>query len=83
MYILPSIFYGFVSLERDFYFHLFSILSICTVFVWGFTYETKFFTLEQVEELYGMVSKAWQSKKFRAQDSFQNAKDIEDGKMEE
>jgi len=33
-------------------------------------YETKGLTLEQVDELYGIVNKAWQSKKFRPQISF-------------
>lgn len=32
-----------------------------------FIYETKGLTLEQVDELYGIVSKAWKSKDFRPQ----------------
>lgn len=33
-------------------------------------YETKGLTLEQVDELYGIVGKAWQSNKFRPQVHF-------------
>jgi SP family sugar:H+ symporter-like MFS transporter len=33
-------------------------------------YETKGLSLEQVDELYGIVSKAWKSKAFRPQVSF-------------
>lgn len=32
---------------------------------WLFIYETKGLTLEQVDELYGIVGKAWKSKDFR------------------
>jgi MFS transporter, SP family, sugar:H+ symporter len=43
---------------------------IAIAFVWGFIYETKGLTLEQVDELYGMVSQAWKSKAFRPKVSF-------------
>jgi MFS transporter, SP family, sugar:H+ symporter len=43
---------------------------IAIVFVWSLIYETKGLTLEQVDELYGMVSKAWKSKAFRPKVSF-------------
>lgn len=33
-------------------------------------YETKGLSLEQVDELYGVVSKAWKSKQFRPQVQF-------------
>ena len=39
-------------------------------------YETKGLSLEQVDELYGMVSKAWLSKAFRPKVSY---RDVEDG----
>ena len=35
-------------------------------------YETKGLSLEQVDELYGIVSQAWKSKSFRPQVSFQD-----------
>ena len=43
------------------------------VFVWAFIYETKGLTLEQVDELYGLVDKAWKSKDFRPQVSYRES----------
>ena len=37
---------------------------ICVAFVYLLIYETKGLSLEQVDELYGKVGKAWQSKGF-------------------
>jgi len=45
-------------------------------FVWAFIYETKGPSLEQVDELYGKVDKAWKSKKFIPTVSLQDVKDI-------
>ncbi|KAB8542142.1 hypothetical protein FH972_025605 [Carpinus fangiana] len=45
----------------------------CVAFVFFMIYETKNLTLEQVSELYGIVGKAWKSKEFRPQVSFQDA----------
>ena len=45
---------------------------IAIAFVWAFIYETKGLTLEQVDELYGVVNKAWQSKKFRPKLAFRD-----------
>jgi len=42
-----------------------SFCFVCIAFVWFMIYETKGLTLEQVDELYGVVSKAWKSKEFR------------------
>ena len=36
-------------------------------------YETKGLTLEQVDELYGLVDKAWQSKQFRPKVNFRES----------
>jgi len=38
---------------------------ICIAFVWFMIYETKGLSLEEVDELYGIVNKAWLSAKFR------------------
>jgi SP family sugar:H+ symporter-like MFS transporter len=43
---------------------------VCIAFVWLMIYETKGLTLEQVDELYGIVGKAWKSKEFRPAVSF-------------
>jgi len=37
---------------------------LCIAFVWTMIYETKGLSLEQVDELYGIVGKAWKSKHF-------------------
>ena len=42
-----------------------SFCFICIAFVYFFIYETKGLSLEQVDELYGIVNKAWLSKTFR------------------
>ncbi|KAH0129071.1 hypothetical protein KCU90_g15790, partial [Aureobasidium melanogenum] len=38
---------------------------IAVVFVWSFIYETKDLSLEEVNELYNTVGKAWKSKSYR------------------
>lgn len=45
---------------------------VAIVFVWAMIYETKGLTLEQVDELYGVVSKAWRSTAFRPHVSFRD-----------
>jgi MFS transporter, SP family, sugar:H+ symporter len=42
-------------------------------FVWALIYETKGLTLEQVDELYGLVDKAWQSRAFRPKVNFRES----------
>jgi sugar porter (SP) family MFS transporter len=48
---------------------------ICIFFVWAMIYETKGLSLEQVDELYAKVGKAWQSKGFVPTVSFQEVQD--------
>ena len=50
---------------------------ICIFFVWALIYETKGLSLEQVDELYAKVPKAWQSKGFVPTVSFQEVQDME------
>lgn len=47
-----------------------SFCFFCIAFVWTMIYETKGLALEQVDELYGTVTKAWKSKDFRPTISF-------------
>lgn len=47
-----------------------SFCFVCIAFVWFFIYETKGLSLEQVDELYSRVDKAWLSTKFRPEVSF-------------
>jgi len=49
---------------------------ICVLFVYMMIYETKGLSLEQVDELYGKVSKAWQSKRFVPTVSFAEVQDL-------
>ncbi|KAK6437584.1 Plasma membrane low glucose sensor [Oleoguttula sp. CCFEE 5521] len=49
---------------------------ICTFFVWAMIYETKGLSLEQVDELYAKVDKAWKSKGFVPTVSFQEVRDV-------
>lgn len=53
-----------------------SFCFICIFFVWGMIYETKGLSLEQVDELYGKVSKAWKSSGFVPTVSFQEVQDV-------
>ncbi|KAF2682824.1 general substrate transporter [Lentithecium fluviatile CBS 122367] len=48
---------------------------ICIFFVWACIYETKGLALEQVDELYAKVSKAWQSPGFVPTVSFQDVQE--------
>jgi SP family sugar:H+ symporter-like MFS transporter len=50
---------------------------VCIFFVWAMIYETKGLSLEQVDELYGKVSKAWQSPGFVPSVSFQDVQDVQ------
>ncbi len=56
-----------------------SFCFICIAFVWFLIYETKGLSLEQVDELYGMVSKAWKSRSFRPALRFQDADEMKAG----
>ncbi|KAK4987460.1 Plasma membrane low glucose sensor [Elasticomyces elasticus] len=64
---------GYANLKSRVFFVWGSFCFICIFFVWALIYETKGLTLEQVDELYGIVNKAWQSKQFRPQVSFADA----------
>ena len=52
---------------------------ICIFFVWAMIYETKGLSLEQVDELYAKVGKAWQSPGFVPTISFQEVQDVTAG----
>ncbi|KAF1851041.1 glucose transporter-like protein [Cucurbitaria berberidis CBS 394.84] len=49
-----------------------SFCFVCIAFVWFMIYETKGLSLEQVDELYGVVNQAWKSKSFVPSISFQD-----------
>jgi len=54
----------YANLQSKVFFVWGSFCFVCIAFVYFFIYETKGLTLEEVDELYGIVGKAWQSKKF-------------------
>ncbi|KAJ4302617.1 Plasma membrane low glucose sensor [Kalmusia sp. IMI 367209] len=58
-----------------------SFCFVCIGFVFFMIYETKGLTLEQVDELYGVVSKAWKSKEFRPQLQFAELEPTGDRKL--
>jgi len=60
------------NLQSKVFFVWGSFCFVCIAFVWFLIYETKGLSLEQVDELYGVVGKAWQSKSFRPQVQFAN-----------
>jgi len=53
------------NLQSKVFFVWGSFCFVCIAFVYFMIYETKGLSLEQVDELYGIVSKAWKSKDFR------------------
>ncbi|KAF2738660.1 general substrate transporter [Polyplosphaeria fusca] len=53
------------NLQSKVFFVWGSFCFVCIAFVWFMIYETKGLSLEQVDELYGIVGKAWKSKDFR------------------
>lgn len=67
---------GNAGLSSKVFFIWGSFCFICVAFVWGMIYETKGFTLEQVDELYAKVPHAWQSPGFVPSVSFTDVKDV-------
>lgn len=67
------------NLQSKVFFIWGSFCMIAFVFVYLLIYETKSLTLEQVDELYELVDKAWKSKAFRPAVSFREASTAEQG----
>ena len=67
---------GNANLKSKVFFIWGGFCLICAFFVWGLIYETKGLSLEQVDELYAKVSKAWQSTSFVPTVSFQEVQDL-------
>jgi SP family sugar:H+ symporter-like MFS transporter len=55
---------GDANLRAKVFFIWGSCCVVATIFVWFMVYETKGLSLEQVDELYDSVGKAWESKRF-------------------
>ncbi|KAF2457097.1 glucose transporter-like protein [Lineolata rhizophorae] len=67
---------GNANLQSKVFFIWASFCFVCISFVFFLIYETKGLSLEQVDELYGMVHKAWKSKEFRPKIRFQDVDQI-------
>ncbi|KAL8932701.1 MAG: hypothetical protein Q9211_006164 [Gyalolechia sp. 1 TL-2023] len=67
---------GNANLQGKVFFVWGSFCLLCAFFVWGLIYETKGLSLEQVDELYGKCSKAWQSTTFRPTLSFAAVEEV-------
>ncbi|KAL9576312.1 MAG: hypothetical protein Q9212_007210 [Teloschistes hypoglaucus] len=67
---------GNANLQAKVFFVWGGFCLICAFFVWALIYETKGLSLEQVDELYGKCSKAWQSKGFRPTISFAEVQEV-------
>lgn len=67
---------GNANLQSKVFFVWGSFCFVCIFFVWSMIYETKGLSLEQVDELYAKVGKAWQSKGFVPTVSFQDVREV-------
>ncbi|KAK5113093.1 hypothetical protein LTR62_003672 [Meristemomyces frigidus] len=67
---------GDANLQSKVFFIWGGFCFICIFFVWAMIYETKGLSLEQVDELYAKVGKAWQSKGFVPSVSFQEVAQV-------
>lgn len=68
------------NLQSKVFFVWGSFCFVCIAFVYFMIYETKGLSLEQVDELYGIVGKAWKSKEFRPQVNFADVDQHEPGR---
>ncbi|KAK4983130.1 Plasma membrane low glucose sensor [Elasticomyces elasticus] len=68
---------GNANLQSKVFFVWGGFCFICIFFVWAMVYETKGLSLEQVDEMYGKISKAWQSNTFVPTLSFQDVRDMQ------
>jgi len=68
---------GDANLQSKVFFIWGSFCFVCIIFVYGMIYETKGLSLEQVDELYAKVGKAWQSSEFVPTVSFQEVREVE------
>jgi sugar porter (SP) family MFS transporter len=66
---------GYANLGVKVFFIWGSFCFVCAAFVYTMIYETKGLSLEQVDELYNKVSKAWNSPGFVPTVSFQEVRD--------
>ncbi|KAF2771948.1 general substrate transporter [Teratosphaeria nubilosa] len=71
---------GNANLQSKVFFIWGGFCFICIFFVWALIFETKGLSLEQVDELYAKVDKAWNSKSFVPTVSFQEVQQVGGGR---
>ncbi|KAK0942610.1 Plasma membrane low glucose sensor [Friedmanniomyces endolithicus] len=67
---------GNANLQSKVFFIWGGFCFVCIFFVWAMIYETKGMSLEQVDEMYAKVGKAWQSPGFQPTVSFQEVAEV-------
>ncbi|RHZ72737.1 hypothetical protein CDV55_100765 [Aspergillus turcosus] len=70
---------GNANLQSKVFFIWGGFCFVALVFVYTCIYETKGLSLEQVDELYGKISKAWQSTGFVPSVNFTDVRDVAEG----
>jgi sugar porter (SP) family MFS transporter len=66
---------GYANLQAKVFFVWGTFCVLSFVFVWCMVYETSKISLEQIDELYERVDRAWKSKSFQPSWSFQEMRD--------
>ena len=66
---------GYANLEAKVFFIWGTFCAISFIFAWCMVYETSKISLEQIDELYERVDRAWKSKSFQPSWSFQEMRD--------
>ncbi|KAK0123146.1 glucose transporter [Cadophora gregata f. sp. sojae] len=66
---------GYANLQSKVFFIWGTFCAIAVVFVWAMVYETSRISLEQIDEMYERVDRAWNSKSFQPSWSFQEMRD--------
>lgn len=66
---------GYANLKAKVFFVWGTFCVISFVFVWCMVYETSKISLEQIDELYERVDRAWKSRSFQPSWSFQEMRD--------
>ncbi|KAH7319246.1 MFS sugar transporter-like protein [Rhexocercosporidium sp. MPI-PUGE-AT-0058] len=66
---------GYANLQARVFFIWGTFCALAVVFVWAMVYETSRISLEQIDEMYERVDRAWNSKSFQPSWSFQEMRD--------
>lgn len=67
---------GYANMGTRVFFVWGAFCVVAALFAWGMVYETSKISLEQIDEMYERVSKAWHSENFEPSWSFQQMRDL-------